>query len=154
MKIHQEFDVDIERTRVWAFFHDVSAVAECLPGATLTGRSEDGRYLGTLSARLGPISASFEGEAVVSFDDAAQTATIEGTGDDRKAGSRGQVSVLCTLVESGNGTHVDLEADVLLFGAAAQFGRTGLISEVSRRLIKDFSAAIETRLNAAPTPTA
>jgi carbon monoxide dehydrogenase subunit G len=152
MKVHQEFDVAAERARVWAFFHDVSAVAECLPGATLTGRAEDGRYLGTLSTRLGPISTSFEGEAIVNFDDQAQAATIAGTGNDRRAGSRGQVSVLCTLVESGTGTHVDLDADVLLFGAAAQFGRTGLINEVSRRLIKDFSAAIETRLNAATTP--
>jgi hypothetical protein len=49
------------------------------------------------------------------------------------------------------GTKVEIDADVTLSGAAAQFGRTGLISEMSNRLIGDFVNCVEGKL-AAETP--
>jgi hypothetical protein len=45
-------------------------------------------------------------------------------------------------------TRVDVDADVILSGAAAQFGRTGLINEMSKRLIDEFAACVEAKLEA------
>jgi hypothetical protein len=52
------------------------------------------------------------------------------------------------LVSVGSGTQVTVEADVSLSGPAAQFGRVGLIKEMSSRLIKDFTACLEGKLAA------
>jgi carbon-monoxide dehydrogenase small subunit len=128
-------------------------VAQCLPGAELLGQSDDGSYDGKLSVKLGPMAASFEGKATVTPDPSARTATIEGKGVDRSGGSRGQVKVTYNIVPDGTGSKVGVNADVTLSGPVAQFGRTGLINEMSKRLIGEFVDCLEAKL-AAETPTA
>ncbi|MEA1903748.1 MAG: SRPBCC family protein [Actinomycetota bacterium] len=148
MKISQEFVVARPQDVVWEFFQDVPSVAQCLPGAELTGRGEDGSYEGSLSAKLGPMTATFEGKATVEPDPDARTATIEGKGVDKKGGSRGQVKVQYAVLDDDAGTKITVDADVQLSGPAAQFGRTGLINEMSRRLIEDFVKCLEAKLEA------
>ena len=153
MKIENDFEVSSPLGTVWAFFQDVPSVAECLPGAELIEDRGDGTYAGKVSVKLGPMAANFEGEATVVPDEANRSGTIDGKGADRRGGSRGQVKVEYTLEEAGSGTRVKIDADVTLSGAAAQFGRTGLISEMSNRLISDFVSCVEGKL-AAETPQA
>lgn len=149
MKISQEFVVARDPDTVWAHFQDIPSVARCLPGAQLLGETDDGSYEGKLSAKLGPMTAAFEGTATVTADPASRSARIEGKGVDRQGGSRGQVVVDYRLAADGSGTKVTVDADVTLSGPAAQFGRTGLINEMSRRLIADFVQCLEASLSAA-----
>ncbi|HSJ29738.1 MAG TPA: SRPBCC family protein [Acidimicrobiia bacterium] len=153
MKIENEFTVSQPIETVWRFFQDVPSVADCLPGAELTEDRGDHTYAGKVSVKLGPMAANFEGEATVTPDEASRSGTIDGKGADRRGGSRGQVKVEYQLTEAEPGTKVSIVADVMLSGAAAQFGRTGLISEMSNRLIGDFVACVEGKLSA-ETPEA
>ena len=148
MKITQEFVVERTPDVVWELFQDVPSVAQCLPGAELMGQSEDGSYEGRLSVKLGPMSAAFEGKALVTPDPSSRTATIEGKGVDKKGGSRGQVKVVYSIKPEGTGSNVNVDADITLSGPAAQFGRTGLINEMSKRLIVDFVGCLESKLGA------
>ncbi len=148
MRIEQEFEVKRPVERVWEFFQDVPTVAQCLPGAELTEDLGEGRYAGKLSAKLGPMTATFEGEATVVADHESRSGAIKGKGVDRRGGSRGQVEVDYRLERAHHATKVSLEADVTLSGAAAQFGRTGLIKEMSIRLISDFVECLEAKLGA------
>lgn len=148
MKISHEFEVERSVDAVWDVFQDVPAVAQCLPGAELTEDKGGGGYAGKVSVKLGPMSATFEGEAQVSPDPGAKSAHIEGKGVDRRGGSRGKVAVHYRLVASGTGTTVAVDADVTLSGAIAQFGRTGLVEEMSNRLIGEFVACLEAKLSA------
>ena len=148
MKILQEFVVPRPPEVVWSFFQDVPSVAQCLPGAELLARSEDGSYEGRLAVKLGPMTAAFEGKATVIPDEASRSAIIEGKGVDKKGGSRGQVKVLYAIAPEGEGSKVSIDADVTLSGPAAQFGRTGLINEMSKRLIQEFVSCLEGKLEA------
>lgn len=148
MKISQEFVVERPPSDVWAFFQDIPAVAQCLPGAALESQNEDGSYEGNLAVKLGPMTAAFEGKCVITPDQENMTAKIEGRGVDKKGGSRGQVSVVYDLQEDASGCKVVIDADVTLSGPAAQFGRTGLINEMSKRLIGDFVQCLEGKLEA------
>ena len=148
MKISQEFVVSRPTDDVWAFFQDVPAVADCLPGAELSGQSEDGSYDGSLSVKLGPMTAAFEGKATITPDEASMSALIEGKGVDKKGGSRGQVKVNYSIADHADGSQVNVDADVTLSGPVAQFGRTGLINEMSKRLIGDFVSCLEGKLSA------
>ena len=148
MKISQEFVVAQPPDHVWEFFQDVPSVAHCLPGAELTGQEPDGSYLGTLSVKLGPMTSAFEGTATITPDEANMTATIDGKGVDKKGGSRGQVKVVYAIAKDPGGSKVSVDADVTLSGPAAQFGRTGLINEMSKRLIGDFVSCLEAKLGA------
>lgn len=148
MNISQEFVVAQSPDDVWQFFQDVPAVAQCLPGAELVGRTEDGAYEGTLSSKLGPMTATFEGKVTVTSDAASRSATIEGKGVDKKGGSRGQVKVEYSVSPDDEGSKVTVDANIQLSGPAAQFGRTGLINEMSKRLIVDFVSCLEAKLGA------
>ncbi len=148
MKISQEFVVERPPTEVWEFFQDIPAVAQCLPGAALDSQNDDGTYEGNLAVKLGPMTAAFEGRCVITPDEDNMSAKIEGKGVDKQGGSRGQVSVVYDLQEDPAGCKVIIDADVTLSGPAAQFGRTGLINEMSKRLIGDFVDCIEGKLGA------
>jgi uncharacterized protein len=148
VKISQEFVVARPPDEVWTFFQDVPSVAQCLPGAELTSQNDDGSYEGNLSAKLGPMTSMFEGTAVITPDKANRTATIEGKGVDKKGGSRGQVKVVYAIAEADEGSRVTVDADVTLSGPVAQFGRSGLINEMSKRLIGEFVTCLEGKLEA------
>ena len=149
MKITHEFQVARPVATVWEFFQNVPEVADCLPGATLVSDDGDGKYTGKVAVKLGPLSATFDGTATVTPDVATRTGLIDGKGTDRRGGSRGAVKVTYTLVADGaDATKVTVDADVTLTGAAAQFGRGGLINEMSTRLISEFVGCVDAKLAA------
>ena len=148
MNIEHEFTVARPPDVVWDLFQDIPSVAQCLPGAELLGQGEDGSYDGKLSVKMGPMAASFEGKCFVEPDAVARTATIDGKGVDKKGGSRGQMKVSYSVVPEGSGSKVAVNADVTLSGPVAQFGRTGLINEMSKRLIGEFVNCLEAKLTA------
>lgn len=134
-------------------FIDVPELAHCLPGAELTEYHDDGRCAGRVEAKIGPITAVFDGEALVDADPATRSGTVVGKGADRRGGSRAQLKVAYFLEQIASGTRVVVDADVVLSGAAAQFGRIGLLKEMTGRIIGEFVHCIEAKL-AAPTPEA
>lgn len=148
MKITQSFVVARPPDVVWDFFQDVPAVAQCLPGAQLEDQEADGTYTGSLSVKLGPMTAAFEGKCTIDPDPQSRSATIEGKGVDKSGGSRGQVKVDYRVMEADVGSEVTVDADITLSGPAAQFGRTGLINEMSKRLIGEFVDCLEAKLGA------
>jgi carbon monoxide dehydrogenase subunit G len=119
----------------------------------MTGEKEPGTYTGKVSLKLGPFGASFDGEATVQFDQAAKSGHVEGKGVDKRGGSRSRMTVDFALTAPAPAsTTVRVDADVVLSGAIAQFGRTGIIDETAKILIGDFVTRLEQRL--APPPGA
>lgn len=146
MKLNQEFTVARPIAEVWAFFHDIPRVAACLPGAEYLSTTPEGLHTGKVSAKIGPFQANFEGEADVRYDEAAHRVHLEGKGVDRKGASRGKMVMECALIEAGDVTKVTVDSDVQLSGTIAQFGRTGLITEIANVLVADFVRNAEAEL--------
>jgi hypothetical protein len=94
------------------------------------------------------MTATFEGEATVEADAATRTGSVSGKGVDKRGGSQGQMKMKYALEAIDAGTKITVDADVMLAGAAAQFGRTGLIQEMSKRLIAEFVECVEAKLAA------
>ena len=155
MNIIQEFTVARPISEVWAFFHDIPKVASCLPGAEYLGEKGEGKHAGKVSSKIGPFSASFEGEADVSYNEADKIIHAEGKGVDKKGASRGKMVMDCRLEEVGTSTKVMVNADIQLSGTIAQFGRTGLLTEIANVLVADFVRNAEAQLvpAAASEPT-
>ena len=149
-EIKETFEVPSEVHRVWEFFQDVSQVADCMPGVELGAEKDDKTYEGRMKVRVGPISANFQGQAqITDLDESAQTGRIAAKGADRQGNSRATATVSYQLSPAAVGTSVEVIADVKLQGAMAQFGRTGLIQEVSSQLTKTFASCLEGKLGAA-----
>lgn len=150
MKISQQFRVNQDVPVVWEAFQDIASVAQCLPGATLTAQKSDDTYAGVVAVKLGPMTPTFEGEATVTADPETRTGVIRGVGTDRRGGSRGEVVVTYRLSggTAPGSTEVAIDADVTLSGAAAQFGRTSVLNDISGRLIAEFAGCLEAKLSA------
>ena len=147
MKINQSFEVNRPPAEVWALFQDIPTVATCMPGAQFTEDRGDGNYAGRVNIKLGPFGASFEGAARVVNDAATRSAHVEGQGQDRKGGSRSKLIMDYKVVPAGEGSRVDIEADVQLAGPIAQFGRTGVVTETANVLIGQFARNVEAKLS-------
>ncbi len=148
VRIVKTLEIHSAIEEVWAIFQDVPAIAQCLPGATIVGEIDNG-YKGTVEIALGPMTAQFEGEAVIRADEATYCGRIDGSGADRRGGSRGDLTLEYKLRSlPGDTTAVDIEVSVDLAGPVAQFGRTGLVDEVAGRLIADFAACLDEKLSA------
>lgn len=148
MKITQSFRVAHPVDVVWSALADVALVADCLPGAELT-ESRDGRhYRGKMKVKLGPIMAAFTGDATVDRDEAERRGTVEGTGLDLGSGSRAKTRMTYRVMaaDGGTGTEVRIDAEIVLSGALAQFGRGAIIDDISARLTETFVRNLQERL--------
>jgi len=152
LKISQTFTVSQPPDVVWAFFQNIPELAECMPGASLSEDKGDGVYTGQVAIKLGPFTASFEGEAKVQTDEAARTGHAEGKGFDKRGGSRSKLLMDYALKEIDGQTEVSVDADVQLSGPIAQFGRAGVIEETAKLLIGQFVTNLEAKLATAHPP--
>ena len=146
MIITSGFEVAEPVEKVWQFFGDIPQVASCLPGAELTRDLGDGKYEGKVAIRMGPVRLQFTGTAdITERDEAAKRIVVHAAGADEKGRGQAAMAVTAALTPKGHGTKVAVSQDLQLAGAAAQYGR-GMISDVSVILMRDFSAAMQDRI--------
>lgn len=153
-EIAVSFVVDQPVERVWTFLQDIPAVVSCAPGLELTGQSAPDTYQGRIGVRLGPIAATFEGEAVIKTADAdRRMAVIEGRGVDRRGGNRATATMRYAIEPADAGSTVRITSAFALTGALAQMGRTGIFQDVAAELTRQFAAALTAKLAAIPGST-
>ncbi len=146
MIITSDFEVAEPVEKVWRFFDDIPQVASCLPGAELTKDLGDDKYEGRVAIRMGPVRMRFNGTAdITERDQAAKKIVVNASGADEKGRGQAAMTVSAALSAKGRGTRVAVTQDLQLSGAAAQYGR-GMISDVSAILMRDFSAAMQDRI--------
>jgi uncharacterized protein len=153
--IENSFAVEAPADRVFAFLLEVNSVLGCVPGAELSEIVDGDTFHGRVRVRVGAITLAYQGTGhVVSRDEAARTAVLEAEG--REVGGSGSARAVISVrvEENGGGSEVTMLADLTVVGRAAQVG-TGVIEEVSRRLLTQMATCIGARLSdaAVPLPT-
>ncbi len=147
MKMEQSFEVQAPLAQVWDALIDLERVAPCLPGASITGHDEDGTYHGTFSVKLGPMTAAYNGTVKIEeVDETAHRATLKARGTDKRGQGGASATIVNTLSEHDGGTKVDAVTDFNITGRLAQFGRGGIMEDVSNRLMRDFATCLSSRL--------
>jgi carbon monoxide dehydrogenase subunit G len=156
MKITNEFTVNTPIDRAWALLTDLEAIAPCMPGAQLTGVDGD-VYKGKVKVKVGPVISEFAGTArFAEKDDAAYRGVIDAKGRDARSAGNAAAVVTAQLRPDGDKTLVSVDTDLKISGKLAQFG-SGMIKEVSGKLLAQFVANLEAKLAAQepePAPAA
>jgi carbon-monoxide dehydrogenase small subunit len=147
--LKDHFTVAYPPERVFDMFGDVSQIADCLPGASLTGTPTPERAEGMIRVELGPISASFRGVARIERDLANLSGRIVGTGSDRRSRSstQGEIRYHLVPIEHGAATRVELTIGYSLRGMLAQIAREGLVRDLAARLTADFARNLDRHLS-------
>lgn len=147
MKLQHRVVVRAPRDRVWELLMDIPTVASCVPGVEALTPLGDDRYGGRFKVGLGPIRLALEGELeVVERDDAAGSATLRGSGTDRRLGGGVRTLVTLSLGASDAGsTEVVIDSDVQILGRIGELGQP-IMKRKADEVMKAFSAALASRL--------
>jgi carbon monoxide dehydrogenase subunit G len=148
MLISQTIVVDQQIDDVWQFFYDIPQVAACIPGADLTDKMAEDHYSGDVIISAGPVKLEFSGQAKVETrDNAKKIITINASGSDKKGRGEAQAVLVAALNPVAGGTSVKISLDLIVSGAAAQFGR-GLIADVTAVLVNQTAGSMQARMKA------
>jgi carbon-monoxide dehydrogenase small subunit len=153
-RVEDAFLIERPMEEVWRLFADTARMAACLPGFEL-GREEGGQLEGFMRVNFGPIKASFACAAVHERDDASRTGRIRGGGQDQRGGSRAKGEVSYRVLPgpaAAASTRVEITLDYQLQGPLAQFSRSGLVRDFTRRLIAAFAQNLSASLGGSPVP--
>jgi carbon monoxide dehydrogenase subunit G len=156
MKLEQSFEVSAPVDQVWKALIDIERVAPCLPGASITGRNDDGTYSGAFTIKIGPTTAAYTGKLEMqNVDESAHTATMQAQGSDRRGqgGANATINSKLTEVDSGT-TRVEVDTDYHITGRLARFGRGGMIEDISERLLREFARRLQESLAGQPAEAA
>ncbi len=147
MQIEKSFVVNAPFSAVWDFLTDPVKVAGCLPGAAITGKLDEQTWGGTITVKVGPVTANYRGKMHFDrLDRDAGEADIAASGQETKGKGGADMRMKSRVVERAPGeTEVTVTSDVNVVGVLAQFGR-GMIQDVSDQLFQKFSTSMRREL--------
>lgn len=149
IEIRETFVVEAPIDEVWRFVIDPQRVVGCMPGAELDEVVDDKTFLGTVSIKVGAVTARYAGRVqFTSVDEVGHAVEMVAEGKETGGGTaRATMSSSLQSLADGR-TEVTTEASIDITGRIMQVGR-GMIQGVSHQLFRQFVACAKTRLETA-----
>ena len=153
MIIANEFTVSAPIDKAWALLTDLEEVAPLMPGAQLVGREGD-EFLGKVKLKVGPVNSDFNGKAhFIERDETQHKALIDARGKESRGSGNAAAVVTLQVHDEGDRTRVTVDTDLKVVGKLAQFG-SGMLQQVSEKLLGQFVDALEVKLAGGSAPAA
>jgi carbon monoxide dehydrogenase subunit G len=162
MEMTGEHRIAAPRSVVWEGLNDPEVLRRSIPGCDTLEKTSPTEMTATVTAKVGPVKASFGGQVTLSNLNPPESYTISGEGKGGAAGfAKGGADV--RLAEDGDGTVLHYAVKANIGGKLAQLGAR-LIDGTAKKMADDFftrfAAEMEQRAAAggaaapAPTPAA
>lgn len=137
MIIEGEERIEAPVEKVWQALNDADVLKECIPGCESLEKKSDTEFEATVSLKIGPIKARFNGAVELKNLNPPHSYTIAGEGKGGVAGfAKGSADV--TLAEDGPDTTIlSYKASADVGGKMAQLG-SRLIQSSSKKLAGQF----------------
>jgi carbon-monoxide dehydrogenase small subunit len=146
IELRQSLLVSCPPQEVWTFLGDIGRVVRCLPGAILTEAPQAENVRGKFSVKLGPIAATFSGEARIIRDDGSRRGLVLGAGSDPLSGSRAAGEIEYVVLPASAGARMEIAMRAALAGPLAQFSRAGIVDDLVARIVEAFARNLEASL--------
>jgi len=142
------FDVPLPPAEAWPVLSDIRRIAPSIPGVQLTDVLDERTYQGTISVPLGPVALTFASVVKLEeIDPVNHTARLQAQGADAngRAGAHGTVSF--RLEPANGGSRVLVHTDLVLSGAAAQYGRgLEMVQATAAQIMTQFAANLRAQV--------
>ncbi|WP_075997694.1 SRPBCC family protein [Salaquimonas pukyongi] len=136
MKMSGEQRIKASVDRVWEALNDPEVLKASIPGCESLEKKSDTEMAATVTLKIGPVKAKFNGEVELQNLNPPHSYTIVGEGKGGIAGfAKGGADV--TLTEDGNATLLSYQAKADVGGKIAQLG-SRLIDSTSKKLAGEF----------------
>ncbi len=128
--------ISAPQAAVWKALNDPEILKACVPGCESIDRKSDTEYEVLMVARIGPVTAKFKGQMVLSDINPPNSYSIAFNGQGGAAGfAKGGASV--QLAPEGSDTKLSYEAKANVGGKLAQIG-SRLVDMAARKTADDF----------------
>lgn len=150
IEVNERIEVPSAPHVVWGVLSDPQNVVECVSGATLGERHEDGSYDATLVVKFGPTKVKFEARFSLELDPATMSGIVISKGKDSIGGTRVQARMNFSVVEQADppGSAVPITSAVEISGRLASLIETGA-KLVVKRMVGEFTSRLAERCAAA-----
>lgn len=136
MDMSGEYRIPAPREAVWAGLNDPEILKQSIPGCDDLNKVSDTEMTAKVTAKVGPVRATFSGKVTLSNIQPPQSYTITGEGQGGAAGfAKGGADV--ELVEDGDGTLLKYAVKSTVGGKLAQIG-SRLIDSTAKKMANDF----------------
>jgi carbon monoxide dehydrogenase subunit G len=140
VELDKTYPVAASANAAWKLLQDIEAVASCMPGAEITGQSDETHFKGTVKIKVGPAVASFRGDIEVQGIDAEKRELILlGKGSDTKGTSSASMLLTASIRETGS-DQCELigHSEVTVNGKMANFGGR-MMDAISQKILQQFA---------------
>jgi len=135
VKLDKKYPVAASADAAWNFLQDIKSVASCMPGAEITGQSDETHFKGMVKIKVGPAVAAFKGDIEVKgIDTEKKQLVLLGKGGDTKGTSSVSMLLTASIRETTDG-HCELigQAEITVNGKLASFGGR-MMDSISERV--------------------
>lgn len=136
MKVTGTTTLDAPREKVWESFMNPDVLVSTIPGCDRLEETGKNQYLATVTAGVGSIKGSYQGEIHLSDLEEPQSLVLHA----QAAGATGTigVDVHVTFADLGDGTtKIDYDADATVGGMIGGVGQR-MLTSVSKRMANEF----------------
>ena len=138
MEMSGEYAIAAPRQLVWDALNDPEALRQCIPGCETIERQSETELTATVTAKVGPVKAKFQGVVRLSDLDPPKSYRISGEGKGGAAGfAKGGATVELVETEGGQATLLSYAVDANVGGKLAQIGAR-LIDSTAKKLAGEF----------------
>jgi uncharacterized protein len=154
MDLTGEYKIAAPREAVWKALNDPEILKQAIPGCEEIQKLSDTEMTAKVTARVGPVKASFAGKVTLSDLDPPNGYKISGEGQGGVAGfARGGADVRLKPDETGAGTILTYTANAAVGGKLAQIG-SRLIEGAAKQTADQFFSKFAEIVSAAAAPAA
>lgn len=136
MEMNGSERIAASKEAVWAALNDPAILQQCIPGCQKLEKNSDNEMTATVTLKVGPVKASFNGKVTLSDIDAPNSYRINGEGTGGVAGfAKGGANV--RLEQDADVTVLHYDVDAQVGGKIAQLG-SRLIDSTAKKLAGEF----------------
>ncbi|MBT6121878.1 MAG: carbon monoxide dehydrogenase subunit G [Candidatus Puniceispirillum sp.] len=148
MELKDTHDIPVAIETVWAALNDTDILAATIPGCQELIRDSDTELSAKVKLKIGPVSATFSGNVILSDLNPPHAYRISGKGSGGVAGgATGSAMVTLSPIDEGTGTRLSYDVTAAVTGKIAQLG-SRLIESTSKKLAGQFFAAFAKQFEA------
>ena len=152
MDLTGEYRIPAPRDAVWQALNDPDVLKQCIPGCESIEKLSDTEMTARVTARVGPVKATFNGKVTLSDLDPPNGYRISGEGQGGVAGfAKGGADVRLKPDETAAGTILTYAATASVGGKLAQIG-SRLIEGTSKQMADQFFGKFADVVGAAAAP--
>ena len=144
--IDGEERIEAPISKVWAALNDVDVLKECIPGCESLEKTSENEMAATVTLKIGPIKARFNGEVELKNLNPPHGYTIQGEGKGGIAGFAKGGADVTLEEESPEVTILRYEAKADVGGKIAQLG-SRLITSTSKKLAGQFFSTFNEKVS-------